>query len=49
MLGSRVKVICQNKKIEGLVQDIDLGGALIVRLDNGFQEKILSGDVVLVR
>ena len=49
MLGSRVKVTCQNKKIEGLVQDIDKGGAMVVRLDNGFQEKILSGDVVLVR
>lgn len=49
ILGSRVKVICQNRKIEGLVQDIDLDGGLIVRLDNGFQEKILSGDVDLVR
>lgn len=49
MLGSRVKVSCQSKKIEGLIQDIDKEGALVVRLDNGFQEKVLSGDVVLVR
>ncbi len=49
MLGARVKVVCPNKKIEGLVQDIDQDGAMVVRLDNGFQEKVLSGDVILVR
>jgi hypothetical protein len=28
--------------------DLDERGALIVRLDNGFMEKVLSGDVLMV-
>jgi len=48
-LGSRVKVICYNRELEGQVQDVDKDGALIVRLDNGLQERILAGDVRLLR
>lgn len=48
-LGSRVKVMCHNRELEGQVQDVDKDGALIVRLDNGFQERILAGDVRLLR
>lgn len=48
-LGKRVKCICHNRKIEGQAVDIDSGGALMVRLDGGFIEKILSGDVFVVR
>ncbi len=49
MLGERVKVICQNKKIEGYAVDLDLNGALVIRLDSGFTEKVTAGDVVMVR
>jgi BirA family biotin operon repressor/biotin-[acetyl-CoA-carboxylase] ligase len=47
--GRRVNVICQERKVEGLVTGIDESGALILRLDNGLQERILAGDVVLLR
>lgn len=49
ILGSRVKVISHNEKIEGQATDIDSDGALIIRLDSGFQKKVLAGDVELVR
>lgn len=49
ILGSRVKIISHNEKIEGQAQGIDADGALIIRLDNGFQRKILAGDVELLR
>lgn len=48
-LGKRVKIICHNRKIEGQAMDIDSDGALMVRQDNGFIEKVISGDVVVVR
>lgn len=47
--GERVKVIFQHGTIEGQAQDIDAQGALIVRLDNGFKQHVLAGDVVKVR
>ena len=47
--GKRVKVIFQDKTIEGQAQDIDEQGALIVRLDSGFKQHLLTGDVVKVR
>jgi len=48
-LGRRVKADLNHKKIEGQAQDIDEDGALLIRLDNGFIERLLSGDVILVR
>lgn len=48
-LGKRVRASCMNKKIEGEAVGIDADGALIIRLDNGFQEKILAGDILLLR
>lgn len=47
--GRRVKVVCQDRKIEGYIVSIDELGALVLRLDNGFLERILAGDVVMVR
>lgn len=47
--GRRVRVVCQNRKVEGYVVSIDDLGALVLRLDNGFLERILAGDVVMVR
>ncbi|PIU42344.1 MAG: biotin--[acetyl-CoA-carboxylase] ligase [Candidatus Omnitrophica bacterium CG07_land_8_20_14_0_80_42_15] len=49
MLGSRVKVICHDKEIQGQVQDIDESGALVIRLDNGLMERIFTGDVRFLR
>jgi len=49
MLGSRVKVMMQNRGFEGQVQNIDQDGALIVRRDSGILEKISSGDITMIR
>lgn len=49
MFGERVKVTCQDKRIEGYAVDIDQNGALVVRMDNGFAQHIMAGDVLLVR
>jgi BirA family biotin operon repressor/biotin-[acetyl-CoA-carboxylase] ligase len=49
MLGSRVRVVLQNRTFEGLVHDIDPDGALVVRKDAGTLERVSSGDVFMVR
>jgi len=49
MLGKRVKVKSHKGAIEGQASDIDDNGSLVVRLDNGFLEKITAGDVILLR
>lgn len=49
MLGSRIKVVLQNRTFEGLAHDIDTDGALIVRNDAGTLEKISSGDIIMLR
>ena len=49
MLGSRVKVVLQNRNFEGQAHNIDPDGALVVRLDSGVLEKVSSGDVAMVR
>ncbi len=46
-IGHHVKIQCHNERIEGQALDVDNDGALVVRLDTGFQRKILSGDVVI--
>ena len=48
-LGTRVKVDYQNKHIEGQATDIDTDGALLIRKDSGFIQKISSGDVTTCR
>ncbi len=47
--GKRLKVKLAEKTIEGQSQGIDAQGALIVRLDNGFKQHILAGDVAKIR
>ena len=49
MLGSRIKVILQNRTLEGQAHDIDSDGALVVRLDSGMLERVSSGDVVIIK
>lgn len=44
-LGNRVRVKTHNSILEGLAQDIDEHGALILRLDNGFRLHILTGEI----
>ncbi|MCX5669639.1 MAG: biotin--[acetyl-CoA-carboxylase] ligase [Candidatus Omnitrophica bacterium] len=48
-LGTRVKVDYQDKHIEGQAIDIDVDGALLIRKDSGFIQKISSGDVTACR
>ncbi|MCX5680232.1 MAG: hypothetical protein NTZ95_06240, partial [Candidatus Omnitrophica bacterium] len=47
--GSKIKVLLQNRTIEGEAHDIDSDGSLMVRLDSGVLEKVSSGDVVMLR
>ncbi len=49
MLGSRVKIALHTREFEGQAIDVDVDGSLIVRLDNGFLERVSSGDVIIVR
>lgn len=48
ILGRRVEIRSHDKIIQGEAQDIDLDGALLVRRDTGFIERVLSGDVVKI-
>lgn len=47
MIGRHVRVNCHKEKIEGEALDVDSDGALVIRLDNGFHKRVLSGDVVI--
>jgi len=49
ILGHHVKILYHHKTIEGEAVDLDCDGALLVRKDSGFIEKVLAGDVVKVR
>ena len=46
LLGRRVKIIAQQREVEGRAMDIDEHGALVVRHDTGLQERFTAGDVV---
>lgn len=48
-LGQRVRANCMRKIIEGTAVDIDSDGALKIRMDNGFHEKVFAGDLVVLR
>ncbi len=48
-LGRRIRATCMHKTIEGEAVDIDPDGGLKIRLDNGFSEKIMAGDLALLR
>ncbi|MFA6078914.1 MAG: biotin--[acetyl-CoA-carboxylase] ligase [Candidatus Omnitrophota bacterium] len=47
MLGSRVKVVMQNKTFEAQAYDIDSDGALLVRRERGILQRVSSGDVII--
>ncbi|MFH1645691.1 MAG: biotin--[acetyl-CoA-carboxylase] ligase [Candidatus Omnitrophota bacterium] len=44
-LSKQVKVKCMNREFKGLAIGIDIDGALILKLENGEEQKVLSGDV----
>lgn len=48
ILGKYIEIRLQNRIISGIAQDIDNDGALLVRQDSGFIEKVFSGDVVRI-
>jgi BirA family biotin operon repressor/biotin-[acetyl-CoA-carboxylase] ligase len=49
VLDRHVQVNYHNRLICGYVVDVDKEGALILRMDSGFNERILAGDVVMLR
>lgn len=48
-LGERVRLIDGDTELEGIVENIDETGALILELDDGSYQRILTGDVHSVR
>jgi BirA family transcriptional regulator, biotin operon repressor / biotin---[acetyl-CoA-carboxylase] ligase len=48
-LGQRVRANCMRKTIEGTASDIDIDGALKIRMDNGFYERVFAGDLIILR
>ncbi len=48
-LGTRVQVTYHDTKIEGYAIDVDRDGALILRMDSGLNERVLAGDVTMLR
>ncbi len=47
-IGKKVKVVTVQETFEGIAQDIDEKGALILKLQNGEQKKIISGDLTIL-
>ncbi len=47
-LGKRVRVVTHGRTIEGLALDVADNGALLIELENGRIEKIISGDCLHV-
>jgi BirA family biotin operon repressor/biotin-[acetyl-CoA-carboxylase] ligase len=48
LMGKIVKVAVGTGHVEGVAQDIDVTGALVVRKDNGTLERIMAGEVVRI-
>jgi BirA family biotin operon repressor/biotin-[acetyl-CoA-carboxylase] ligase len=48
-LGTRVQVTYHETKIEGYAIDVDRDGALVLRMDSGLNERVLAGDVLMLR
>jgi len=48
-LGTRLQVMYHDAKIEGYAIDVDRDGALILRMDSGLNERVLAGDVTMLR
>lgn len=48
-LGTRLQVTYHDTRIEGYAIDVDKEGALILRMDSGLNERVLAGDVTMLR
>lgn len=48
-LGKRVQVTYHDTKLEGYAIDVDKEGALVLRMDSGLNERVLAGDVTMLR
>jgi BirA family biotin operon repressor/biotin-[acetyl-CoA-carboxylase] ligase len=48
LVGKWVEVLCGSKKLEGIVLGSGSKGELLLKLENGFVESVLSGDVRLM-
>ena len=48
-LGHRVRVMKEDRALEGQAVDVDSSGALLIRTDTGFVEPVSAGEVVIVR
>ena len=48
-LGCKVVVTDESRSLEGLALDVDVDGALVLKLDDGTTRRILVGDVVVCR
>jgi len=49
VLDRRVQIDHHNSLVSGVATDVDKDGALILRLDSGFYERVLAGDVKILR
>ena len=49
VLDRQVQINYHNRFISGHAVDVDKDGALILRMDSGFCERVLAGDVVMLR
>jgi len=49
VLDTDVEVNSHNKILSGRAVDVDKEGALILRMDSGFHERVLAGDVSILR
>ncbi|MFH1782760.1 MAG: biotin--[acetyl-CoA-carboxylase] ligase [Candidatus Omnitrophota bacterium] len=49
ILDKRIKVSYHNRLIQGHAIDIDNEGALIIRMDSGLNERVLAGDVSILK
>ena len=48
-LGKRIKAVVQGRSVDGQAMDVDSSGALLIRTDTGFVERVSAGDVMVVR
>ena len=49
ILDRNVKINYHNRSMTGRAVDVDKDGALVLRMDNGFHERVLAGDVTMLR
>jgi BirA family biotin operon repressor/biotin-[acetyl-CoA-carboxylase] ligase len=49
MIGKPIKVTMLNEQHDGIVQDIDLDGALLLKAPNGEVQRIICGDITILK